>query len=621
LLIRRSRPIKMAQMTGGMRRIMRHVWPYLPRYHGLLGGAALALVGSTLMRLIEPWPLKLVIDRVLGLAPAGGATGIGAIDDLAQPNLLVACAVAVVVVVGLRALLEYLSTIGFALAGSRVITQLRGDLYRHLQRLSLSFHDRARTGDLTMRIVGDIGMMREVAVTAMLPLFANILILVGMGTVMLWLNWQLALIALAPLPLLALTTVKLGRRIQSVSRKQRGREGNMAAATAESMAGMRVVQALSLEKRMSASFASQNDQSLSEGVKGARLAARLERSADLLVGVSTALVLWYGAVLVLRGVLTPGDLIVFLAYLKNAFKPVRDFAKYSGRLAKATAAGERVVDLLEEVPDVRDAPSAEPAPAFVGSIRFEDVGFNYAGQAVVLDGIDLAIEPGQIVALVGSSGAGKSTIASLLMRLYDPTAGRVLIDGRDIREYTLESLRGQISVVLQDPLLFSVSVRENIALADPTAIATDEDIEAAARLANAHDFIMATAEGYDTVLAERGVSLSAGQRQRLTIARAALRRNRILILDEPTTGLDRENARLVIDALRRLSRDRSVLLVTHDLDFAAQADLIAVLDKGRIVESGTHAGLLGAERAYAALFRARQTEKGATVADPYAIAS
>lgn len=619
MLIRRSRPVKLAQMTGGMRRILRHLVPYLPRYRGLLAGSGLALLGATLMRLIEPWPLKLVIDRVIVVAPAGGASGIPFVDELAPLDLLAACAAAVVLVIGVRALLEYVSTIGFALAGSRVLTHLRHDLYCHLQSLSLSFHDRARTGDLTMRIVGDIGMMREVAVTAMMPLAANILVLVGMGAVMLWLNWQLALLALMPLPLLALTTVRLGRRIQAVSRKQRGREGNIAAATAESMAGMRVVQALSLEGRMTASFARQNNQSLTDGVKAKRLSAGLERSADLLVGVSTALVLWYGAVLVLRGALTPGDLIVFLAYLKNAFKPVRDFAKFSGRLAKATAAGERVVDLLEEVPDVRDAPGAEPAPAFVGSIRFDNVGFNYADQANVLDGIDLAIEPGQIVALVGSSGAGKSTVASLLMRLYDPTAGRILIDGRDIREYTIESLRGQISIVLQDSLLFSDSVRENIALADPTA--SDEDIEAAARMANAHDFIMATAEGYDTVLAERGVSLSAGQRQRLTIARAALRRNRILILDEPTTGLDRENSRLVIDALRRLSRERSVLLVTHDLAFAAQADLIAVLDQGRIVESGTHAELLGAERAYTALFRARQTDKGAVVGDPYAVAS
>jgi len=606
-------------MRGGMRRILSHLRPYLPRYRGLLGGAMLALIGATLMRLIEPWPLKLVIDRVLVDPPVGAPLGIPFIDELAPLHLLTASAALVVVVIGMRALLEYVSTIGFALAGSRILTHLRHDLYRHLQRLSLSFHDRARTGDLTMRVVGDIGMMREVAVTAVMPLAANVLILVGMGAVMLWLNWQLALLALAPLPLLALTTVRLGRRIQAVSREQSGREGNIAAATAESMAGMRVVQALSLEKRMSATFASQNNQTLTDGVKAKRLSAGLERSTDLLVGVSTALVLWYGAVLVLRGALTPGDLIVFLAYLKNAFRPVRDFAKYTGRLAKATAAGERVVDLLEEVPDVRDAPGAVPAPAFAGSIRFEQVGFNYAGAATVLDGIDLAIEPGQIVALVGSSGAGKSTVASLLMRLYDPTAGRVVIDGRDIREYTLDSLRAQISVVLQDPLLFSDSMRENIALADPSA--SDADIEAAARLANAHDFIMASAEGYDTVLAERGGSLSAGQRQRLTIARAALRRNRILILDEPTTGLDRENSRLVIDALRRLARDRSVLLVTHDLDFAAEADVIAMLDHGRIVESGSHAELLGADRAYAALFRARRTKKGAGAGDPYAIAS
>ena len=436
---------------------------------------------------------------------------------------------------------------------------------------------------------------------------------------MLWLNWQLALIALLPLPLLAVTTIKLGHRIQAVSRIQRSGEGDMAASTAESMSGMRVVQALSLEARMATSFESQSNRSLTDGVKGKRLAASLERSTDVLVGFSTALVLGYGAVLILRGALTPGDLIVFLAYLKNAFKPVRDFAKHSGRLAKATAAGERVADLLEEEPEVRDVLGAVPAPAFRGSVRYEDVGFAYAGGRTVLHGVHLDLEPGRMVALVGPSGAGKSTVASLLMRLYDPTSGRVLIDGRDVRDFTLASLRGQISGVLQDSLMFSDTVRENIAFAAPGA--TDGEIEAAARLANAHDFIMAMPDGYETILSERATTLSTGQRQRLAIARAALRRSPILILDEPTTGLDRENEGLVIDALRRLARDRSVLLVTHDLDFAADAHMIAYLDRGRILERGSHADLLRAGGPYAALFKARMAEKASGRPEAHAVAS
>jgi ATP-binding cassette, subfamily B, bacterial len=613
VLNRRHRPAKVRETASGLRRIFRHIAPYMPPHRGLMLGSALALIGATVMRLLEPWPLKLVIDRVVAVTPDAAGSGIAVIDALPPMTLLLFCAGMVVVTIGMRAILEYISTIGFALTGSRILAKLRHDLYRHLQRLSLAFHDRSRTGDLTMRIVGDVGMMREAAVTAMLPLATNILILFGMAGVMLWLNWQLALIALSPLPILALTTLRLGRRIQTVSRDQRKREGGIAAAASESMAGMRVVQALSLEDRMSKTFEKHNAGSLTDGVKAKRLSAALERATDILVGISTALVLWFGTLLVLQGKLTPGDLIVFLTYLKNAFRPVRDFAKNSSRIAKATAAGERVVDLLEEVPDIGDAPDAMVAPAFAGTVAFDNVGFDYGDDRPVLSGVDFTIMPGQMVALVGASGAGKSTISSLLMRLYDPTSGRILIDGYDIREFTLRSLRGQISVVLQDSLLFSDSVRENIALARPDASAAE--IEAAARLANAHGFIAQMAEGYDTVLAERGVSLSAGQRQRLAIARAALRQSPILILDEPTAGLDRDNEQHVIDALRRLARGKAVLLVTHDLSFAAEADRIIVIDQGRIAETGNHASLLARGGVYTRLFQSRK-ESGA-----YALAS
>jgi ATP-binding cassette subfamily B protein len=607
MLKRRKRPSKLSEMIGGQRRIMRHIAPYMPQYRGLILGSGMALIGATIMRLLEPWPLKLVIDQVVKGKHGGKGSGIAFLDAMSSMELLAFCSVLVVVTIGVRAVFGYFSTIGFALAGSRILTQLRHDLYRHLQSLSLAFHDRTRTGELTMRIVSDIGLMREAAVTAILPLFTNILIVFGMAIVMLLLNWKLALIALAPAPLLAFATVRLGHKIQAASRIQRTREGGIAASAAESMAGMRIVQVLSLEDRMAAIFQGFNTGSLTDGVKAKRLSASLERMTDLLTGVSTALVLWFGALLVIRDVLTAGDLIVFLTYLKYTFRPIRDFAKNASRMAKATAAGERVVDLLEETADISDAPDAIPAPAFAGSVRFENVGFAYHDGRAVLKSVNFAIEPGQMVALVGPSGAGKSTIASMLMRLYDATSGRVLIDGRDIRAFTRASLRAQISVVLQESLLFSDTVRENIALARPDA--TDAEIEAAARLANAHSFIEQMPEGYDTVLAERGVSLSMGQRQRIAIARAALRHSPILILDEPTVGLDRENERLVIDALRRLSRGRAVLLVTHDLELAAEADSIAVLDQGVIAEYGHHDELLKRGGKYTRLYRARMAEK------------
>ncbi|MEY6432460.1 ABC transporter ATP-binding protein [Thioalkalicoccus limnaeus] len=602
-MTRRKRPTTLPEALPGLGRILRRFWPYLRKHLLLIAGAMLALFASIGARLLEPWPLKFVIDRVVVDAPAGGASGWAWVDGLDPMTLLTYAALAMLLIVAARGVGSYLSTISFALVGNKVLTEVREDLYRHLQRLSLGFHHKAKTGDLTIRIIGDIGMLKETTVTAILPLLANVLVLGGMVGIMLWLNWQLALIALLPMPLLWLTSVKVGRRIQEVSRKQRQREGAMASTAAESMTAIRDIQALSLEKTFEKAFTSESRKSLKEGVKAKRLAAGLERTVDVLIGLSSALVLWFGARLVLAGALTPGDLIVFLAYLKNIFRPIREFAKYTGRLAKATAAGERVVDLLEQTAEIQDLPNARPAPPFVGAVQFDQVSFAYEPGQPVLNQIDLCVAPGERVAVVGPSGMGKSTLVSLLLRLHDPREGRVLVDGVDIREYRLDSLRAQISIVLSDSLLFAASVRDNIGYGAPDA--STEQIERAARLANAHAFITALPNGYDTLLGERGVTLSSGQRQRIAIARAALRRGPILILDEPTSGLDRDNERAVIEALENLSRGRTVLMITHDLELAARADRILYLEAGGLSEQGAHAELLGRGGRYAALFRAR----------------
>ncbi|HMR66125.1 MAG TPA: ABC transporter ATP-binding protein, partial [Anaerolineae bacterium] len=407
---------------------------------------------------------------------------------------------------------------------------------------------------------------------------------------MLWLNWQLALVSLIAFPLFPLLLSRLTGRIRHVSREQRKREGAMAATAAESIGAIKVVQALSLEKILEKSFASTNQKSLKEGVKAKRLAAALERAVDLIVAAGTALVLWYGARLVLSGAITPGDLLVFVAYLKSAFRPMRDLAKYTGRLAKAAASGERVLDLLDLQPAIRNRPDAKVAPPFKGAVRLEHISFAYRPGQPVLKYLNLAVEPGEQVALVGPSGSGKSTLASLLLRLYDPTGGRVTIDGTDIRRFTLESLRSQIGIVLQDSVLFGVSIRDNIAYGNLEA--SDEAIKAAARLANAHDFIEALPDGYDTILGERGATLSGGQRQRIAIARAAVRQAPIIILDEATTGLDGGNEQDVLQALARLTKGRTTFIITHDLPTIEQADQILYLEDGAVVEQGTHAELL-----------------------------
>jgi ATP-binding cassette subfamily B protein len=603
--MKKKRPKNLKQGISGLNRIVKHFLPQIRQQAGLLTISFLALLAETGLHMLEPWPLKFIFDEIIFKGFKVESLKVPFLDDFNVITLLTLLAVALVIIALLRGSMAYVSTAGMAVAATKILSEIRANLYSHIQSLSLSFHNKAKTGDLITRVTYDIERLREVTVVAALPLVTNTLTMVGMLGVMMWLNIQLALIAVAIFPIFLMTTATMSKRIHKVAKKQRQREGVMAANAAEAIGAIKVVQALSLESRLEKTFAKQNQKSLNESAQTQKLRAGQERTVEVLVAIATSIVLWRGVQLVMVKTITPGDLLVFITYLKVAFKPMRQLAKYTGQIAKAIASGERIIDLLDIVPEVRDSKWAYPAPLFRGMVEFRCVSFAYENQANTLNNLSLTVLPGQKVALVGASGGGKSTLVSLLLRLYDPQQGGVLIDEHDLREYTLDSLRKQISIVLQESILFAASIKDNIAYG--CVEATDKEIEMAARLANAHDFIMALPEGYDTVVGERGATLSGGQRQRIAIARAAIRNAPIVILDEPTVGLDNHSERIVTDALDRLTQTSTTFLITHDLRTAQNADQIFYLEGGQVLEQGTHEQLMKLGKHYATLYRLQQT--------------
>ena len=528
------------------------------------------------MRIVEPWPLQFVIDTVLVTSQTNTAS-INFQSPLGdeQWRSVIYAALLMIGVAMIRSYADYWRAILFSIVGNQIVTDLRAKVFQHVQNLSLDFHSRSRCGDLTVRMVGDINLLKDVMVSAALPLLASALVLAGMFGYMLYLNWQLGLLVLSTLPIFAVLAANRSHKIHGAATRQRKREGALAATTAESLTAVRSVQVHGISDRISLSFAQANRKSLKEGVLTSRLSAGLERTVDVLIALASALVLVQGTLFVIQGTLSAGGLVVYLTYVRRGFKPLQNFAKYTGRLSKAMAAASRISELLVQQPGVVDQPGAISCPTLRGKLEFQNVSFGYHDCPSVMNDYSFTIEPGQHVAIIGPSGIGKSTLLSLVLRLVDPTRGTIKVDGQDIQQWSLRSWRGQIAAVLQEETMFAASVRDNIAMGSPDAKMSD--IEAAAQCGGAHEFILAFKEGYETWLGERGANISQGQCQRIAIARAALLNRPFLLLDEPTSNLDPQNRQLVISALRRVAKNRTTLLVTHDLQWASEMDRILLI--------------------------------------------
>ncbi len=483
--------------------------------------------------------------------------------------------------------------------GNRVVFDLRNTMFRHLQTLSMSYIDKRGVGSIMTRIQNDVGVINDLFVDGIAGIVANVLILIGIVVIMLLTNWRLALLGFAVLPLMAIFMNYWRRRAVDTYRATRRAIGIVNANLAESISGMRVVQSFTREPLNFRHFDRLNRDNYDENINAARLTALLFPVVTLIGAVSTALVLYVGGRLIFNESLTLGELTLFIALIDRFFAPIRDLSQQYNVMQAAMAAGERIFEVLDVEPEVRDRPGARALPPIRGRVDYNGVTFGY-GRKEVLKGIDLHVAPGETVAYVGETGAGKSSMINLLMRFYDVWDGSLTIDGHDLRDVTQQSLRSQLGIVLQDTFLFGGTVRDNLRFGRPDA--TDEEIERAARDVGAHEFIARLPNGYDTEVHERGVSLSVGQRQLLSFARALLADPRILILDEATSSIDTQTERLIQEALRRLLVGRTSFVIAHRLSTIREADKVVVLHEGRIVEMGTHDQLLARRGPYYNLY-------------------
>lgn len=552
-------------------RVLVYVRPYIPR----LAAALLCIVLAAGGNLAVPWIIKDVIDEVLTN------------KDMVMLNII---AVGILIIFFLRGIFFFGQTYLMSYVGQRVIIDIREAVYRHLQRLSLSYFDKRQTGAIMSTVTNDVSALQAALVESVVEMVTETIILIGSLLSMFFLHWKLSLLTLFTMPLILQAINTFGRKLRKAGRVLQERTADITAVLQETIAGIRVIKSFAREEHEISRFTQENFYNFRAQMKTSQLMAALTPVIEFFAAIGVVVIIWYGGMEVIEGTITSGALIAFLIYVVNLANPVKRISRVYGNIQRALAAAERVFEVLDTKSDIQEQPDAIALPTVQGHVAMNNVTFSYTPGHNALDNVSLEVKPGQMIAIVGPSGAGKTTIANLLPRFYDPQAGSILVDGHDIRMITLQSLREQIGIVPQETILFNGTVYDNILYGRLDA--SEAEVIAAAKAANAHEFIEKLPDQYNTSIGERGATLSGGQRQRIAIARAILKNPRILILDEATSALDTESEKLVQQALDKLMVGRTSFVIAHRLSTVQRADLIVVLAKGAIVEQGTHSELL-----------------------------
>jgi ATP-binding cassette subfamily B protein/subfamily B ATP-binding cassette protein MsbA len=594
--------------TGSRPALVRRLAHYLRPYRLPFAMALGQVFMMSVVELLRPWPLKIVVDNVVGDRPL--PFGIAA-DGAGKPALLAVCVLGQVLLQGMLGALSYWNNRTTITIGQNMVNDLRSDLYQHLQRLSLAFHARRQVGDLLYRLTADTYAIQALTMNGVFPVVSAAMFLVGMTLVLLRIDWLLTVIALAICPVLYVAIQRMTGRISDVSVSARELESGVYTIVQHSLSAIRVVQAFTQEEAEHRRFLQQSSASLTANRRLYLVQTAYSGVVSTLITAGTALVLWFGARRAMAGQMTVGDVLVFLGYVASLYAPVSALSQTYGTIQGAKAGIWRVFEILEEPEVVASGPLVLERAAIRGEVGFERVDFSYDGKRLVLSDISFVAGPGTSVALVGPTGAGKTTLVSLLPRFYDPSAGRVLLDGKDLREFQLASLRRHISMVLQPPIVFPATVRENIAYGRPGASLAE--IEHAAELAQLVPFLRRLPQGLDTRIGEGGANLSEGERQRLTIARALLRDAPILILDEPTASVDAETEALLVAGLKTLMEGRTIFIIAHRLSTVRDASQIVVLREGRVVESGAYEALVAQQGFFSRLVRFQSGEESGSL--------